>query len=223
MGGDFCYVLKLSEQRAGVFIADVMGHGSRSALVTAILATLMQNVARRTEDPGRFLELINREFHRVARVGTDPVFATAFYLVLDTGAGVAAFATAGHPPPIVAERSTGAVAPVMPGPDHQPALGLFPESTYRTGTRPLRDGDLFFLFTDGAPEAEDADGQPFGTERMRELIGRNLRRPVDDINGAIVSGIAAFAGRDSFADDLCLVGVEVLSAGMARAGRGAAG
>ena len=42
VSGDFFDVIKLNDQCAGVLIADVMGHGTRSALVTAILRTLLQ-------------------------------------------------------------------------------------------------------------------------------------------------------------------------------------
>ena len=58
VGGDFFDVLKLDDYRAGVFIADVMGHGARSALVTAILRTLLHDLSRWADDPAQLLELI---------------------------------------------------------------------------------------------------------------------------------------------------------------------
>src|SRR5206468_11145716 len=60
--GDFFDVFKVSEGRAGVFIADVMGHGARSALVTAILRTLLQDLAEHGDDPARLLEEVNHHF-----------------------------------------------------------------------------------------------------------------------------------------------------------------
>ena len=36
VGGDFFHVLRLSDTMAGVFICDVMGHGVRAALITAM-------------------------------------------------------------------------------------------------------------------------------------------------------------------------------------------
>ncbi len=40
VGGDFFDVLRISDTQAGVFICDVMGHGVRAALVTAMLRVL---------------------------------------------------------------------------------------------------------------------------------------------------------------------------------------
>ena len=84
VGGDFFDVLKLSDTRAGIFIADVMGHGARSALVTAILRTLLQDFADQANDPAKFLALINRHFISITGQGNQFVFVSAFYLVLDT-------------------------------------------------------------------------------------------------------------------------------------------
>src|SRR5262245_28356297 len=45
LAGDFFSVLGLSDTEAGVFICDVMGHGVRSALVTAMLRALVDELA----------------------------------------------------------------------------------------------------------------------------------------------------------------------------------
>ena len=63
ISGDFLDVIKLNDHCAGVLIADVMGHGTRSALVTAILRTLLQGLAKTGEDPGLFLSLLNSNFY----------------------------------------------------------------------------------------------------------------------------------------------------------------
>src|SRR5262249_25033779 len=84
VGGDFFYVLKVSDHRAGIFIADVMGHGARSALVTAILRTLLQNLAFDTDNPSQFLGRLNQHFHEIVRESEDTIFVSAFYLIIDT-------------------------------------------------------------------------------------------------------------------------------------------
>ena len=45
VGGDFFNVLALSDHQAGLFICDVMGHGVRSALVTAMVRGLVRSSA----------------------------------------------------------------------------------------------------------------------------------------------------------------------------------
>ena len=58
-GRDFFCVLSLSNSEAGVFICDVVGHGLRAVLVTAIVRGLIEELAPIAPDPGRFLTQIN--------------------------------------------------------------------------------------------------------------------------------------------------------------------
>src|SRR5690606_36296223 len=51
VGGDYSDVIRISDHSAAIFIADVMGHGARSALVTAILATLVQDFHESANSP----------------------------------------------------------------------------------------------------------------------------------------------------------------------------
>ena len=62
---------------------------------------------------------------------------------------------------------------------------------YREYEIALAPGDKLFLYTDGVPEATDAENQMFGTERMLaalneapaaapEQILKNVRRAVDE-------------------------------------------
>jgi PAS domain S-box-containing protein len=59
VGGDFFCVLPLSDTEAGVFICDVLGHGLRAALVTAIVRGLLEELTPIATNPGRLLCEIN--------------------------------------------------------------------------------------------------------------------------------------------------------------------
>ena len=52
VGGDFFSVSALSEDEAGVFICDVAGHGVRSALVTAMIRALAEELKPAANRPG---------------------------------------------------------------------------------------------------------------------------------------------------------------------------
>ena len=209
VGGDFFDVVKLGDHRAGVFIADVMGHGARSALVTAILRALLQNLAAESQQPAIFLAALNQHFQQIMRNSPEMVFATAFYLVIDTQAATATFATAGHPSPLVANRTTGAAEPLMVATQGNPALGIFPDTTYTQSSRPLREGEVFVLLTDGVHEASNGDGEEFGFERLQSVIEASLRQPGVEIGRAIVDALHRFVNPEPLADDICLVTVEI--------------
>ena len=51
VGGDFFDVLPISDTQAGVFICDVMGHGVRAALVTAMVRALAEELVSAAGEP----------------------------------------------------------------------------------------------------------------------------------------------------------------------------
>ncbi len=208
VGGDFFDVLKLSDTRAGVFIADVMGHGARSALVTAILRTLLQDFAEQGNDPAKFLALINQHFINITGQGNQFVFVSAFYLIVDTDKSIATYASAGHPSPYLADRARRRVTPLIERLENNPALGLFPTSTYTNFTSFLKADDVFILFTDGVFEAGDGTGEQFGRDRLRQVIEDNLDLDVHGLCQSVVTSLNEFTGSSTQPDDICIVGVE---------------
>jgi sigma-B regulation protein RsbU (phosphoserine phosphatase) len=216
VGGDFFDMVKLSDHRVGVFIADVMGHGARSALVTAILRTLIQDFVHDTNDPAVFLEILNRHFHEIVRQSKEFIFVSAFYLVIDTRMEEVRFASAGHPSPLFADRERRRVTPLIEDLKNNPALGLFPSSTYEQHVKGIIPGDIFLLFTDGAYEVTNPDEKEFGLDRVRKVVAKHLSESSVEINRAIVDAINEFLGQSSPPDDICLVSVEVMAAGANR-------
>ncbi len=210
VGGDFFDLVELDEHRVGVLIADVMGHGARSALVTAILRALVRNHAAEAEDPGAFLGLLNRHLYEMIERSGQTLFVTAFFMVLDTREARATWAVAGHPAPLRARRATGNPPQLLwTGALHQPALGLLPDAVYRTSSSPLRAGDVFLLFTDGVVEAENVQGHEFGVKRLISSFDEALDGPLAAVPAKIVCEVSAFQKRQRQEDDVCVVAVEV--------------
>src|SRR5207253_7427173 len=81
VGGDFFTVSPLSDTEAGVFICDVAGHGVRSALVTAIIRALVEELKPVARDPAEFLTKLNRELFKLVEHSGSPALAAVFSLV----------------------------------------------------------------------------------------------------------------------------------------------
>ncbi len=81
VGGDFFTVSALSETEAAVFVCDVAGHGIRSALVTAMIRALVEELNPLAPDPGRFLEKLNGDLCAILKNTGSLLPTTAFYLV----------------------------------------------------------------------------------------------------------------------------------------------
>jgi sigma-B regulation protein RsbU (phosphoserine phosphatase) len=213
VGGDFFDVLALSDTRAGVFICDVMGHGVRAALVTAMVRALLEGV-RDVDDPGRFLTEMNRELLSILDQGSVPVFLSAFYGIMDTTSGALCYANAGHPSPLHLHRADGELGSLpmahgMPG----PPLGVRHQATYSSHCVTLAKGDLLILFTDGVFEATGADQEPFGEQRLAEAVRARLSLPPGRLFDEVLVEVQEYTAGRGFADDVCLVGMEVRAVG----------
>src|ERR1043165_6237604 len=86
VGGDFFNVFPITDSIAGAFICDVMGHGMRAALVTAILRGLVEELEPVAMDPARFLTEMNQSLYAILQRTDQPMLATAFYGLIDVAA-----------------------------------------------------------------------------------------------------------------------------------------
>jgi serine phosphatase RsbU (regulator of sigma subunit) len=210
VGGDFFNVLALSETQAGLFICDVMGHGVRSALVTAMVRGLVEELRPIALDPGQLLTRINSDLRAILQQTGTPLFTTAFYMVADLARRQIFFANAGHPKPFLIHRLSGTVE-VLKYPDGKakPALGLFAGSTYPTESCSLAAGDLVMLFTDGLYEVEGAGHEQFSQDLLLQAVRKHAHLHCSELFTAMLNEIRQFSVNHQFSDDVCLVGMEV--------------
>jgi sigma-B regulation protein RsbU (phosphoserine phosphatase) len=214
VGGDFFDVFPITDTAGGIFICDVMGHGMRAALVTAIMRGLIEELMPVAADPGKFLSEINRSLHTILRRTRDPFLATAFYGVADVAAGELRFASAGHPSPFLVQRRVPEVEPLKHYDQrHGPALGLFGRPTYPTCRYPIHERDVVMLYTDGLYEVDNADHEEYGQDRLLESVRRQIQAPTDEILDGVVAEVQSYSATAEFDDDVCIVAVEVESVG----------
>src|SRR5439155_5398543 len=149
VGGDFFDVLAISDTKAGLFICDVMGHGVRAALGTAMIRALLEGVRGIADEPGRLLAEINRELLAILGQASVPVFLSAFYAVIDVPTGRVSYANAGHPLPLLLRRSEGVVEPLTAaGGAPGPPLGVRDQASYAVSSVDMNTGDRVVMFTD---------------------------------------------------------------------------
>ncbi|HEY5707698.1 MAG TPA: SpoIIE family protein phosphatase [Terrimicrobiaceae bacterium] len=209
VGGDFFDIVPLSKTRAGILICDVMGHGLRAALITAIIRALLEELRPMMHRAGRFLEALNLRLRAVLERVEEPFVATAFYMIADTAAKEVSYANAGHPGPIRICRKAGKVEPMSTErKQNGPALGIFDSASFPTSSAPFESGDCIVVFTDGIFEVFTPDGREFGKEALASAFQRHANLPADQLFAAILKEVLAFSSRSDFDDDVCLVAVE---------------
>lgn len=209
VGGDFFDFFPLSQNRLGVFICDVMGHGLRAALVTAIIRALLEELRPTMFNAGRFLSALNLRLRAILERVDEPFVATAFYLIVDAASRHVQFANAAHPVPVRLRRSANAAELVSEDKSKiGPALGLFDEIGYTSFSCPFESSDRLILFTDGLYEVDSPDGKQFGRNALISSLRRLAPLPVEQLFPAVVDEVCRFSSRQHFEDDVCMVAIE---------------
>jgi sigma-B regulation protein RsbU (phosphoserine phosphatase) len=214
VGGDFFNIFAITDTTAGIFICDVMGHGMRAALITAIMRGLVEELMPVAADPGKFLTEINRSLNAILRRTREPFLATAFYVLADVVSGELRFSSAGHPSPFHVRREAGKVEPIkFWDPRHGPALGLFDKSDYPSSRCPIALNDVILLFTDGLYEVDNEAHEEYGQERLLAAVRARHRLPTERLLDELLEDVHRFSSEKEFEDDVCLVAMEIARVG----------
>lgn len=210
VGGDFFDILPVSETQVAVVVCDVMGHGVRAALVTAILRGLFEEHRTLSSDPGKFFTEVNRGLVKLIGGTGTTLFVTACYLVVDLRERKIFYVNAGHPWPLHLRRRDGLVETLRNnGSKPGPALGLIGQFEYHTEERPLTPGDALLLFTDGVFEVTGPNDEQFGNVRLLDAIGSRLQQSTNEVLKDVLEEARKFSTTQSFDDDVCVVGIDL--------------
>ena len=207
LGGDFVHILPLSDSRCGVLICDVMGHGVRAGLLTALIRGVLEELEDRASDPAHVIGEINRGLMPIMEKTGELVFATAVFAVIDTASATLSHCNAGHPWPLVRRGSSRSVDALV-SQDPEPAAGLVENFAYTSSRTPFEPGDCLLLYTDGLFEASNAAGVMYGEARLKQLMGQDYLMPGAELIDRLIGDIRAFTGRSEFDDDICALAVE---------------
>jgi serine phosphatase RsbU (regulator of sigma subunit) len=202
-GGDYYDALPLSGHagRTGLVlcVADVAGKGLPAALVMsnaqATIRALLAHADSLADLAGHASELL---------YATTPpekyVTAALVELVPETGAFT--FVGAGHVDTLLLRASGELVRLVSTG--HP--LGLLPPLLpYGKTTHALGEGDCLVLFSDGVPEAQNAEGEEFGEARLLEVLRSAAPEGAAAAVGRVFEAIDAFVCGAPQYDDITIV------------------
>jgi len=211
VSGDFFHVRRISDQVAGVFVCDVMGHGVRSAMITAMMRALVEELQSEAGQPGELLGRLNYDLHAILNHNDESMYASAIYMVIDTASHQIRWASAGHPCPLQLRQSDGKVEPMsLPKEKRGKVLGLFEQSVYHTCEAMLQPGDVLLLFTDGVYEVFQGEKE-FGLEGFMAAVRQDLALPVPQLLDRVLDTARAFGAMQNFEDDVCLLAIETSS------------
>lgn len=209
VSGDFCTIRRLSDTQVGIFQCDVMGHGVRAALGTALICAIVEELVPVSANPGKFLGRMNDLLLPMLRQEDMLLFASACYMVFDVVTGVLSMASAGHPVPLHLKAEEKTASWIMDDPSLRGcALAIAEGATYETLERQLQPGDSVVMYTDGLYEVERDDGEEYGEARLLEAAQRHAGTPLQDLFPTLMNEACQFAQHGEMDDDVCMVGFQ---------------
>ena len=177
IGGDYYAIKKLDDDRYGLMLADVMGHGIAAALYTMHLSSLWDRYHSLLTNPAEFAAKVNNELVKVVK--TDESFATAFCGLVDLKQRTFRFAGAGGPEVLLMHADGTHECLESRG----LPLALWKTPPTRKPASEIHEGDRLLLFSDGAVEIHNAAGEMLDVDGLIGIL-KEQGYPATDIQMA---------------------------------------
>ena len=201
MGGDYYGIRQISADQYGFFLADVMGHGLAAALYTMHLSALWDRYHPLLKTPAAFAVNISNELSRIVKDGE--AFAAGIGGLVDLSRHEVVLAGAGNPPALLFHSSGQCEQLQCSG----LPLGVMEDAPYDDVRANVQPGDRLLLFSDGATEIHNADGDLLGVDGLIAIL-KKLDYPKSSIQfTAIEEELLKYSNNVRLEDDVTLMEV----------------
>jgi serine phosphatase RsbU (regulator of sigma subunit) len=202
VGGDFFNYFLLPDGEAALLVGDVSGKGVAAAL---LMANIQGKLRARLPVERDLVSLARHLDVEVDQTTPMTVYVTCFMAVLDGRQRALRYVNAGHNAPFVL-RADGSIEALE---STGRPLGLYPGGDYEERSIALAAGDSLFLYTDGLVETEDANGEPFGAERIKQVLVAEAAAGLDGILTRLEQVVRDYRGGREAEDDATMVVLRV--------------
>jgi sigma-B regulation protein RsbU (phosphoserine phosphatase) len=209
LSGDFFSVNKTTSGGAAILIADVMGHGVRAAMVTAMIQIAVNELHAYAEQPADFMMRLNSMMHESMHASGQTIFATASYCYLNLESRQLSYIQAGARHGIYTPADPAQYSRVFDGKHIGPALGLLAEVEYTEDYIELNRQDEIILYTDGVIEAA-MNEEEYSEARMLHFLETHRNDDLPQMIAGLIDSVQSFTDNKGMDDDVCLIGLRVL-------------
>ncbi len=207
IGGDFYDVIKISESKMLVIVADVSGKGIPAALYMSKVQAMIQFAASIFQSPKDILIEVNKQIHNKIDKRS---FITTIIALFDLEKMKVKICRAGHNPAIYSVngklhllKSKGM------------GLGLesnkFFDENLEESEMDISNDNVFVFYSDGLTEAMNKNREEFGTDKIMDIIDINRQSSCSLIQKEIINSVDSFRGNAEQNDDITLVITKIKS------------
>lgn len=194
VGGDL-YDFFIQDEKLYFCIGDVSGKGIPASLMMSVARAMFRILAKQGLSPAEIARQIN---DLASEDNEQMMFVTMFMASLDLQSGVLNYCNCGHNAPVL-----------MPGRGKKPhfldckpnmAIGIMGGFAFEGQTVANFRGKSLFVYTDGLNEAENAEHEQFGEDRMLFLLAEenftNAQTTIETMHQAVTAHVNGAAQSD---------------------------
>lgn len=197
IGGDLYDVVRLDADRIAFLLGDVTGKGVPAALFMALSKALAKSVAMRgLPDLGEVAWVLNEE---LMRDNGEAMNVTMIIGIIDLTTGRVLLVNAGHEDPLRVDAAGKVTVHKLDG---GPPFCIV-DFPYPEEHLTLEPGETLVLISDGVSEAQDADEQLFGHDRLTQALS-GLPSATGMVDG-LRDAVRSFENGTESSDDLTIL------------------
>ena len=199
VGGDFYDYFFVDDDHLCLVMADVSGKGVPAALFMMVSKAILQSVGGMCASAADIMSKANES---ICSNNPEGLFVTVWVGILEISTGKLTAANAGHEYPVI--RQPGGKFELLMD-KHGIVVGGMSGVKYKEYEVILEPGSKLFLYTDGVPEATDADEKMFGTDRMVDALNMDPDASPEQILENVRTAVNEFVKVAEQFDDLTML------------------
>ncbi len=203
IGGDF-YDFYQKDNKVGIFIADVTGHGIPASLFASSVKYCFSKGVKYFIEPNRLLAYINSALYQ--KLGNQ--LLTASYALIDSSAKTLSYSSCGHPPLLIWKSKENKMIEIKP---KGKMIGIQQDIQLEKVTMDLDPGNRILFYTDGLTECENSKGESYGDGFLEEFFKKSNGIKTKGTSKLLLKDLSRFSGaKVRYQDDITYILIDVL-------------
>lgn len=203
VGGDFYDFFMIDDTHLAMVTADVSGKGVPAALFMMQSMIVIRSNLKQTCNPATALINANND---ICSSNPMEMFVTVFACILDLKTNILTFANAGHEKPAICKKDGDFE---LLKTKNGFVVGGYPGFKYVNETLQLSQGDIFFTYTDGIPEAINEKNEGFGNERLVFSLNKYKTENLENLCNGMYESLEKYAGNAPQFDDVTMMAIKI--------------
>jgi len=203
IGGDY-YDFHQKDNKLGVFIADVTGHGIPASLFASSVKYCFSKGIKYFVEPNRLLSYMNSSLYQ--KLGNQ--LLTASFILIDPTTKIISYASCGHPPLLIWKSKENSMLEIKP---KGAMIGVHAETNIEKVTLKVESGDRILLYTDGLTECSNPEGVEYGDGSLAEFFKKARGIRAKNTSNLLLKDLSKFSGaKVRYQDDITYILIDIL-------------